>query len=90
MATVRTSYQGDMLFQTNLGRHTVIADVPDSMGGCDRGPLPTQLFVTALSSCICAMVADYCHKNAIDTTGMTVEDVGRKLAGTIIQLAERD
>ncbi len=73
VATIRTSHRGNMLFETQLGTHTVLADVPDYMGGCDRAPLPTQLFVTSLSSCICAMVAQYCEKNGIDTTGLAVE-----------------
>ena len=38
MATIRTSYKGDMLFETQLGRHSVLIDVPPSIGGTDRGP----------------------------------------------------
>lgn len=73
METITTYYKGDMLFETKLGRHTLVIDVPYSMGGGDRGPVPPQLFVASLGSCIGAFVAEYCENNGIDTEGMTVD-----------------
>ena len=73
MATLTTYYKGDMLFESKIGKHTIVIDVPESMGGSDRGPMPPQLFVASLGSCIGAFVAQYCEKNGIDDTGMTVE-----------------
>ncbi|MBN1878351.1 MAG: OsmC family protein [Anaerolineae bacterium] len=72
MAKITTHYKGDMLFESKIGKHSVIIDVPESMGGSDRGPMPPQLFVASLGSCIAAFVAQYCEKNGIDDTGMTV------------------
>jgi len=73
MATLTTYYKGDMLFESKIGNHTITIDVPEGMGGSDRGPMPPQLFVASLGSCIGAFVAQYCEKNGIDDTGMTVE-----------------
>ena len=73
MATISTAYKGDMLFETKIGNHTLTIDVPDSMGGTDRGPTPPQIFVASLGSCIGAFVANYCNSKDIDTTGMTVD-----------------
>jgi len=73
MAKITTFYKGDMLFESKIGNHSVIVDVPDVMGGSDRGPQPPQLFVASLGSCIGAFVAQYCEKNGIDDEGMTVE-----------------
>jgi uncharacterized OsmC-like protein len=73
MAKITTHYKGDMLFESQIGDHSILIDVPESMGGSDRGPMPPQLFVASLGSCIGAFVAQYCEKNGIDDEGMTVE-----------------
>jgi putative redox protein len=73
MRKIITAYKGDMLFESKIGNHSVIIDVPDVMGGSDRGPQPPQLFVASLGSCIGAFVAQYCEKNGINAEGMTVE-----------------
>jgi len=73
MATITTYYKGDMLFESEIGNHKLTIDVPASMGGSDRGPTPPQLFVASLGSCIGAFVAQYCEKNGIDASDMTVD-----------------
>lgn len=73
MATITTSYKGKMLFESQIGRHKLTIDVPPSMGGRERGPLPPELFVASLGSCIGAFVAQYCENHGIDTEGMTVD-----------------
>lgn len=73
MATITTYYKGDMLFESQMGKHKVTIDVPAGMGGDDRGPIPPQLFIASLGSCIGAFVAQYCEKNGIDDEGMEVD-----------------
>jgi len=73
MAKITTFYKGDMLFESKIGNHSVTIDVPDVMGGSDRGLQPPQLFIASLGSCIGAFVAQYCEKNGIDDEGMKVE-----------------
>jgi uncharacterized OsmC-like protein len=73
MAKIVTNYKGEMLFESVIGNHTITIDVPTSMGGDDRGPMPPQLFVASLGSCIGAFVAQYCENNGIDDEGMAVE-----------------
>ncbi len=73
MATITTYYKGNMAFESQIGKHTLTIDVPASMGGSDRGPIPPDLFVASLGSCIGAFVAQYCENNGIDDTGMTVD-----------------
>ena len=80
MAKITTFYKGDMLFESKIGNHSVIIDVPESMGGSDRGAQPPQLFVASLGSCIAAFVAQYCEKNGIDATDMTVDITFEKAA----------
>jgi uncharacterized OsmC-like protein len=62
-----------MLFETQLGNHTLQIDVPSSMGGSDRGPTPPEVFVASLGSCVAALVANYCNKAKLNTDGLTVD-----------------
>ncbi len=73
MGKITTTYKGSMLFETQMGKHTVTIDVPASMGGSDRGPTPPEFFVASLGSCVGAFVAQYCENNGIDATDMTVD-----------------
>ncbi len=73
MGKITTVYKGDMLFESQLGNHTVTIDVPASMGGQDRGPTPPELFVASLGSCVGAFVAQYCGRSGIDAEDMTVD-----------------
>lgn len=73
METMTTFHKGNMLFESKMGNHSLVIDVPASMGGLDRGPTPPQVFVASLGSCIGAFVAEYCERNHIDTTGLTVD-----------------
>lgn len=73
MATITTKYLGDMLFETELGNHTLQIDVPAVMGGSDRGPTPPELFIASLGSCIAAFAANYCQQVGIEPEGMSVD-----------------
>ncbi len=73
MAKITTYYKGDMLFESKIGKHSVMADVPESMGGQDRAPMPPQLFIASLGTCVGALVAEYCQKVGISTEDMTVD-----------------
>lgn len=73
MAKITTYYKGNMLFESKLGNHSILVDVPSSMGGSDRGPTPPELFIASLGSCIGAFVANYCNKSGIDSKDLTVD-----------------
>ena len=73
MATITTTYLGDMRFRTKLGDHALLIDVPAEMGGQNRGPTPPQLFVASLGSCVAAFIANYCEKAGIDDSGLAVD-----------------
>jgi putative redox protein len=75
MPSVKSHYVGDMVFETQVGEHTVLNDVPPTpeWGGKGRYPTPPDYFVVSLSSCIAAFVQQYCAQSRIDATGMHVE-----------------
>jgi len=72
MPIITTEYKGDALFQTELGSHTLKIDVPESMGGKDRGPMPPQLFIASLGSCVGVLVRDFCVHHGLESKGLTV------------------
>ncbi len=73
MATITTEYKGDMLFESGAGRHRITIDVPESMGGKDRGLMPPQLFIISLGSCVGAFVAKYAEEHGMNTEGLSVD-----------------
>lgn len=73
MSTITTEYKGDMLFETTVGKHRLTIDVPANIGGKDRGPMPPQLFIASLGSCVGALVAEYCERHGEDTRDMSID-----------------
>ncbi|HEX2906856.1 MAG TPA: OsmC family protein [Phototrophicaceae bacterium] len=73
MGKITTFYKGGMLFETQMGSHTLQIDVPASMGGSDRGPTPPEIFIASLGSCVGAFVAQYCERNGVDARDLTVD-----------------
>ncbi|HEX9121894.1 MAG TPA: OsmC family protein [Actinomycetota bacterium] len=73
MTTITTIYKGDMSFETAMGEHRLVVDVPPSMGGKGRGPTAPQLFVASLGSCVAAFVATYCDATGLDTQDLSVD-----------------
>ncbi len=72
MPKITVKHMGDLKFETQIGNHKLIIDVPPEMGGKDRGPMPPQLFGTSLSSCIAVFATSYCNNAGIDTEGLSV------------------
>jgi uncharacterized OsmC-like protein len=73
MPTITTEYKGDMLFESMVGSHKVTTDVPESMGGKNRGLTPPQLFIISLGSCVGAFIAKYADQHSLNAAGMTVD-----------------
>lgn len=44
------------------GRHVIVTDEPERLGGTDRGPAPHELLPAMLASCISTMVAMYAER----------------------------
>lgn len=73
MSTITTRVKDGLVFETQLGTHTLISDVPEAMGGQDRGPTPPQLFIASLSTCVAAMVLNYCQNARLNATDLSVD-----------------
>ena len=56
------------------GRHTIVTDEPEHLGGTDEGPAPHELLAATLAACIATMIAMYAQKRGWDI-GETAVDV---------------
>jgi putative redox protein len=55
------------------GRHTLVTDEPEHLGGTDDGPAPHELLAAALASCVATMIAMYAKNREWDIGECTVE-----------------
>ncbi len=56
------------------GRHTIVTDEPERLGGSDVGPAPHELLAATLASCVATMIAVYAQSRGWDI-GETAVDV---------------
>jgi putative redox protein len=86
MGTIVTRALGDMSFESTMGAHRLIIDVPEAMGGKGRGPTPPELFIASLGSCVAAFIASYCGQHGIDASGLEVRVDFDKDSGPPVRL----
>ena len=55
------------------GRHTLVTDEPEGLGGADLGPAPHELLATMLASCVSTMMAMYARNRGWELGETTVE-----------------
>lgn len=73
MPTLTVKHEGGMASSINVRGHKVIVDVPQEMGGEDRGPNPVELLAGSLGSCIAFYVARWCKQAGIAFEGFEVK-----------------
>ena len=55
------------------GRHTIVTDEPERLGGEDSGPAPLELLPATLAACIATMISLYAKRKGWDVGGMAVD-----------------
>jgi len=55
------------------GRHTIVTDEPEHIGGTDQGPAPHELLAATLASCVATMIAMYAQNHGWDLGATAVE-----------------
>jgi putative redox protein len=55
------------------GRHTLVTDEPESVGGTNAGPAPHELLPAILASCVSTMIVLYAQRHDWPTEGVSVE-----------------
>jgi putative redox protein len=52
--------------------HRVLVDQPADLGGADRAPTPTELFVGSLAACVAFYAGRYLTRHGFDRDGLEV------------------
>ena len=55
------------------GRHLLVTDAPERLGGTDHGPAPHELLPATLAACAATTVAMYARKRGWDVGELAVE-----------------
>jgi len=58
------------------GRFELIVDEPESVGGTDQGPQPTELLLASIASCFTLAMAYAAGKRGVELAGLTVRATG--------------
>jgi uncharacterized OsmC-like protein len=61
---------------TTSGKFTLVVDEPESAGGTDTGPQPTDLFLASVTSCFALAVAWAARKRDVELVGLEVTGLG--------------
>ena len=55
------------------GRHTIVTDEPQTLGGTDTGPAPHELMPAMIAACISTMLALYAKRHCWYLEGLRVD-----------------
>lgn len=73
MGKITTYHKGGMLFESQIGEHRLLIEGPESWGGKNTAPMPPQLFMASIGSCVGVLVSHFCDTHRLDPTGMSVD-----------------
>lgn len=75
---VLTTYREGLSFSTRFrGKHEIVTDQPAPDGG-DAGPMPTELLLASLGTCVGHYVVEKLQQHGIPTEGLTVRTDAEK------------
>lgn len=64
--------QGRYQQQVNAGKHIMLADEPESMGGGDAGPAPFDFLMAGLGACTSMTLRMYAERKGLALTNVSV------------------
>ena len=73
VARIQVDHRGGDRFDIGIRSHVVTVDQPESAGGEDVGPTPTELFVAGLASCVAFYARRYLRRHHLPEEGLAVE-----------------
>lgn len=74
--TVHSRWDGGLRALMNAGGYELIVDEPESVGGTDQGPQPTDLLLASVASCFTLAIAYSAAKRDIELSGLDVDVTG--------------
>ena len=72
MPTVTVTHDAGDRFDIAIRGHVVHVDQPESDGGTDTAPTPTELFVASLASCVAFYTRRYLKRHDLPQEGLAV------------------
>lgn len=87
--TLRVEHRGGDRFDIKIRGHVVTVDQPESAGGEDAGPNPTELFLAGLVSCVAFYARRYLRRHGLDETGLSV-DAAYRFGSTPARVSDVD
>jgi putative redox protein len=76
MAMTATARRADNSLKHEVdvnGRHTIVTDEPEHLGGTDEGPAPHELLAAMLASCVATMISMYAKNRGWDIGEIAVD-----------------
>ncbi len=73
MKAVSRRNGGELKQEIEIGRHELIADEPESVGGTDEGPNPQELLAASLASCSAITMEMYAQRKGWNVGDVAVE-----------------
>lgn len=72
MVAIDVRYERSDSFSVRIGHHHLLVDQPHDVGGEDRGPTPTELFVASLAACVGFYAERFMRRHDIRPEGLAV------------------
>ena len=72
MPSVTVTHDAGDRFDIAIRGHVLHVDQPESDGGTDTAPTPTELFVASLASCVAFYARRYLQRHDLPQQGLTV------------------
>ncbi|MCM8758398.1 MAG: OsmC family protein [Candidatus Omnitrophica bacterium] len=73
MAAITIKFVDKCAFEANVRNHSIKIDLPPNLQGTDTGPMPPELFVVGLASCMGYYALFYCRKNKVSFQGISID-----------------
>ncbi|MGH3546799.1 MAG: OsmC family protein [Pseudonocardiaceae bacterium] len=74
--SVDAAWDGGLRCRVSAGRFELIVDEPESVGGTDQGPQPTELLLASVASCFTLAMAYSAGKRGVELAGLRVRATG--------------
>jgi putative redox protein len=73
MPNLSVAHQAGDRFELQVRGHRLLCDQPETNGGTDQGPTPTEVFVASLAACVGFYARRFLARHHLDAAGLRVE-----------------
>lgn len=74
--SVDARWDGGLRCRVSAGHFELVVDEPESVGGTDQGPQPTELLLASIASCFTLSMAYSAGKKGVELAGLQVRATG--------------